>query len=255
MAQMATAVFGNREEARRAIHALRDHGVDEDCISVLAVADDGSGRVTDLDRGDKTDAPGKDDGISTTTPEDAGKGAAEGAAIGAGLGIAAALISLFIPGIGLVTGGGALATALGGAAGATAAGAVAGGVTGFLSDMGMPADAARDYEAALKRGGILVSVHDADDADQGEIRQILQKYGGGQSGVYSYSGPIRIAQDPDRLDATNPRLTDDATDETLNARGVRGDDLADDMDDDFDAVAGTEGSASGRLDNRDVGLR
>ncbi|MBW3623645.1 MAG: hypothetical protein KY468_09595 [Armatimonadetes bacterium] len=221
MAMMTTAIFDRREDAQRAVHALRDHGVDEEKISVLAVADDGSGKISDLDHEERVPAPGKDEGISTTTPQDAAKGAAEGAAIGAGLGLVAALSSLFIPGFGLLTGGGALATALWGAAGATAGGAVAGGVTGFLADMGVPAQTARDYEEAIKKGGVLVAVHQTDEATTGEIQQIFVKYHGHSAGGYAdiveSGAPLAT---PQRLDETNDRLRQSDADLTGGSEGI-----------------------------------
>jgi len=93
-------------------------------------------------------------GIRTPTTGDAASGAVKGAGVWLGVGAAAALASLLVPGVvdlfikslarfgvlasllvpgvGLVMGGGALASAIAGAAGAVAAGAVAGGVTGQL---------------------------------------------------------------------------------------------------------------------------
>jgi len=213
MAGMTAALFNSREDARKAVHALRDHGIDEDSISVLAVADDGSGKISDMDRADRVDAPGKDDGISTTTPEDAGKGAAEGAVLGAGLGLAAALASIFIPGFGVVAAGGALATALSGAAVATAGGMVVGGVTGYLADMGVPSHAAEEYTQGIKQGGVLVSVHDAEDVNSEDIHQIFMKYNGRNAGTYAGTDASSAA-DPDDLDATNRRLNDDRTNDT-----------------------------------------
>ena len=47
------------------------------------------------------------------------------------------IAALFVPGVGWVLGGGALASAIVGAAAATAAGAAAGGVYGYLKDQGL----------------------------------------------------------------------------------------------------------------------
>jgi hypothetical protein len=260
MAQMTAAIFDHREDAHRAVHALRDHGVDEDSISLLAVADDGSGKTSDLDHGERVPAPGTDEGISTTTPGDAAKGAAEGAAIGAGVGLLAALSSIFVPGFGLITAGGALATALWGAVGATVGGTVAGGVTGFLADMGVPDETAREYHDALKRGGVLVSVHDTDEATADEIQVIFHKYNGRSAGSYAGTVPAASAT-PQSLDATNARLQAGATDERINPSGdlsrsefspSAGNVAATTRDaatanPHLDAVEGDEGSATGRL--------
>src|SRR5205085_9990716 len=100
------------------------------------------GRVTDEYKDEYEEEKDNDlsakTGLSTTTPADAGVGAAKGAGIGLGVGVLAALASIFVPGFGLVAGGGALATAIAGAVGTTAAGAIAGGVHGYLKDQGVP---------------------------------------------------------------------------------------------------------------------
>lgn len=204
MAQMIAALFDSREDAKRAVHALEDHGVDSSAISVLAVADDGSGKMSNLDESERVEPPGKDGGISTTTAGDAEKGAAEGAAIGAGLGVLAALASIFVPGFGLITAGGALASAIGGAVGTAVGGAITGGVAGYLADMGVPGHAAHHYSEGIKKGGVLVSVHDTDEATPDEIQQIFTKYNGHSAGSYAgvnLSGSS--VSNPDALDATN----------------------------------------------------
>lgn len=126
-------------------------------------------------------------GISTTTAADATAGAATGAEIGLGVGAAVALISIFVPGIGLVIGGGALAIALVGAAAVTGAGAIAGAVTGYLKDQGMQEEVAQEYSKAVDSGGAILTI-DAPSNEIGEhqIRTILHKYGA--MNVNSYVG-------------------------------------------------------------------
>jgi hypothetical protein len=117
-------------------------------------------------------------GITTTTGEDAAAGAAKGAGLGLGIGALAAVASLAIPGIGVVIGGGALASALAGAAAATAAGAVAGGAWGYLKDQGIPTEAAERYEAHVSGGGSVLSVDvDGAEVDEETVREMLAKYG------------------------------------------------------------------------------
>lgn len=116
-------------------------------------------------------------GFSTTTPADAGAGALKGTAWGAALGILAAVASLAIPGVGIVIGGGALATALGGVAATAGAGALSGAVTGYLKDQGMDEHLAAQYEQTLSEGGVLVAVTSpSGKADETAIRQVLAKY-------------------------------------------------------------------------------
>ncbi len=124
-------------------------------------------------------------GISTTTPEDAGEGAVKGTGIGLGVGILAAAAALLVPGVGLVLGGGALATALGGTALAAGAGAVAGGVTGYLKDQGVPGEAVQHYQTTVENGGALLSINlPSGNVDQAGAEQVLAKYGASNLNAY-----------------------------------------------------------------------
>lgn len=116
-------------------------------------------------------------GISVTTGADAAAGAAKGAGVGFGVGVAAALAALFIPGLGLVIGSGALATAIAGAAATTAAGAVAGGVAGYLKDQGVPDDVLTRYNETFNQGGAVLAVTPRVDTPRAEVEAILAKYG------------------------------------------------------------------------------
>jgi hypothetical protein len=118
-------------------------------------------------------------GLSTTTPGDAGIGAAKGAGWGLGLGALAALASVFIPGVGLVIGGGALATAIGAAAATTGAGAVAGAVTGYLKDQGFEEADGRRYEKFVENGGAILSLSlPSGSIDAPKAWEIIDKYNG-----------------------------------------------------------------------------
>lgn len=129
-------------------------------------------------------------GISTTTGGDAEVGAVKGAATGMGLGLAAALAAVFIPGVGLVLGAGTLAAALIATAAATGAGAIAGGVTGFLKDQGVPAEAATVYHDAFEKGGTILAVNLPMTVKRADIEAILAKYGAQNIDQY---GEVRVA--------------------------------------------------------------
>lgn len=117
-------------------------------------------------------------GISTTTPADAGAGAIKGTGVGLGVGALAALASMFIPGVGLVVGGGALAAALGAMAATAGAGAAAGAVYGYLKDQGMDEPVAKAYDRVVSEGGVLMGVSvPSGNLNEGEVRLILEKYG------------------------------------------------------------------------------
>lgn len=126
-------------------------------------------------------------GISTTTPGDAASGAAKGAGVGLGVGVAAALASIFLPGFGLVLGGGALALAIAGAAGTTAAGAIAGGVTGYLRDQGVSDDSARKYNETYESGGAILSVNTpSHNVSRAQIENVLAKYNASYVDAFDY---------------------------------------------------------------------
>ncbi len=172
------ATFTDPHMAEKAGGALLDHGVRAEHITI--VLPEGYGTRTredvveeiDLERTAST-------GITTTTAADAASGSVKGAGVGLLAGTLAALAAVFIPGIGLVIGGGTLALALGGVAGATAAGAVAGGVTGFLKDQGVPDQAIKHFHSILESGGAMITVSPTDDnTDSATIDSVLQKYGG-----------------------------------------------------------------------------
>ena len=116
-------------------------------------------------------------GVTTTTIQDAAKGAAKGVGYGLGVGALAAVAAIAIPGFGLVLGGGALAAAVAGLAATAGAGAVAGGVVGYLKDQGVPADQIPDYQRAYEEGGAILSVVLEEGADRTKIDDLLRKYG------------------------------------------------------------------------------
>jgi uncharacterized membrane protein len=172
--------FQDGAQAERAAGALLDHGVRQEDLSVLvdAAATGELYEAADIERAAKT-------GISTTTAEDAGIGAAAGAGIGLGLGVLAGLAALVVPGVGLVYGAGALSTAIAAAAGTTAAGAVAGGVTGYLKDQGIPENSVRRYANYYQTGGALIELSlPSGNLSEMRAREIVAKYGGADVGSF-----------------------------------------------------------------------
>lgn len=188
MKQILYASFPHPSMAEKACGALLDHGVNAKDISLVASeAWVKSKSAVPAPAGDPvSQAKG---GVSTTTPSDVAAGAAVGAEVGLGLGALAVIASLFIPGFGFVTGGGALATAIASAVGTTAAGALAGGVTGMLKDQGVPAEAAEQHASTVGTGGAIVAINlPSGEMEQQNIRQILLKY---QAGYMSVHSPMR----------------------------------------------------------------
>lgn len=169
------ASFADVANAEQAVGALLDHGMRQEDLTLVAHRAD----LKDEDKIAKT-------GLTPTTAADAGAGAVGGAGIGFGVGSLAALASIFVPGVGIVVGGGALASALTAMLGTMAAGAVAGGVTGYLVDQGMPSEVATDFESALHNGGAILTLHlPSNDLDQFNAELILQKYHAQHVGTYS----------------------------------------------------------------------
>jgi hypothetical protein len=156
-------VFDDRDNAQRAIEALKDAGFRPDDIG-----------VTMRDR-QESRAMAEDTGAA------AGAGAATGALAGGVLGgLAGWLVgigALAIPGIGPIIAAGPLAAAISGAA----IGAAGGGLIGALTGMGVPEEEARWYESEVGRGGVLVTV-DA-DGRYDEARRLLRQYGAREAGA------------------------------------------------------------------------
>ncbi len=172
------ATFTDPHDAEKAAGALLDHGVKSEHISIIFPEGYTSRKEDVGDAGEKLEDAATM-GITTTTAADAASGSVKGATIGLAAGALAALAAVFIPGVGMVLGGGALAIALGGAAGATVAGAVAGGMTGYMKDQGVPAESIEHYNMVLSSGGAMITVSPTDeDIKALTIESLLTKYGG-----------------------------------------------------------------------------
>jgi hypothetical protein len=185
------ASFDDPSAARNAMGALLDHGARAEDISLVMPDkyvdrddDDDTETATDNERSAET-------GITTTTGDDAASGAAKGAGIGLGVGAVAAIVSVLVPGIGLVIGGGALATALAGAAATTAAGAIAGGVTGYLKDQGVPDEYATKFSETYARGGAILTISvPSGDVDSATAEGVLAKYGHANVNVWRHDASV-----------------------------------------------------------------
>ena len=179
------AAFPESETAERAAGALLDHGVDPKDLTVVrshhenSIAEEAAYKTGHLvDNAGEVEYTAKE-GITTTTAADAGAGAVQGAGWGAGIGAIAALTSLVVPGVGLVLGGGALATAIAGLAATAGGGAIAGAVTGYLKDQGVDEGMATEYERVVGTGGAIVAVSlPSNGVDEIHAREVIAKYDG-----------------------------------------------------------------------------
>ena len=162
MNNVVSAVFDNREEARRAVTELRSAGIPEKAISLVGRPDD--------------DEIHDEDGAS--------KGAVAG--VVAGGGVAGALLgvaALAIPGVGPLVAAGAIAASAIPTAAAigAAAGATGGAIPRMLSDHEVEARDAEYYEDHISRGGIFVSVDTRLAEGTAESAQIILERCGGHS--------------------------------------------------------------------------
>lgn len=151
-------LFDSYDLARQAVTDLKDAGVPEDDISIVA---------NNVDKSHDRDGDGVDD-----RAEGAGTGAGIGATVGGAAGLLTGLGLLAIPGVGPVVAAGWLATtALGALAGGTA-----GGVIGALTQAGVDEEDAHVYAEGVRRGGTLVTVR-AEEAVALQADAILDRSG------------------------------------------------------------------------------
>jgi hypothetical protein len=163
MNNVVSAVFDNREEARRAVTELRSAGIPEKAISLVGRPDD--------------DAIHDDE-------DGAGKGSVAGAVAGGG--VAGALLgvaALAIPGVGPLVAAGAIAASAIPTAAAigAAAGATGGAIARMLSDHEVEGRDAEYYEEHISRGGIFVSVDTRLAEGTAESAQIILERCGGHN--------------------------------------------------------------------------
>jgi len=185
----------DRKDANAASYAAAGNAQMNDAVDANVIGSPTYSASTEAERdlprdSDTVDSSGDTEGqakhgISTTTGADAGAGAIKGAGWGLGVGALAALASVFIPGFGLVLGGGALAAALSGVAATTAAGAASGAVTGYLKDQGVDHEIATTYENTISSGGAILAVSlPSGNCDREEALQVLSKYGASNVNAY-----------------------------------------------------------------------
>jgi len=169
---IVSAVFDSHSDAETAVRELRQMGLRDDALSVIARREGGGGGGGDYGDADTHEVKEKGEGLI--------KGAIGGAGVGALLGLAA----LAIPGVGPLAAAGAIAsTAIPEAAAIGAgAGALTGGLAGLLSKHGVSDDDAQYYEQRIKDGGVFVSVDTSDAGISREAAEdVLYRFGGHSS--------------------------------------------------------------------------
>ncbi|HVZ27205.1 MAG TPA: hypothetical protein VG798_00980 [Rhizomicrobium sp.] len=158
MTKTLTRVYSDHTAADRAVMRLKEAGLRDSDISIVASDAEGWHRPggSDVDPKHDKDRDGKDD-----RAEGAATGGGLGAVAGAAAGAATGLGLLAIPGVGPVVAAGWLATAVAGAA----AGGVGGGIIGALVESGTSEKNATLYAEALRRGGAIVTARVPDDEE------------------------------------------------------------------------------------------
>ncbi len=173
------ALFANRDDAERAINALKANGFTGNQIGIAMRDRTAQGQLID-DTGSKA-------------AEGATTGAVSGGLLGGVVGFLVGVGALVIPGIGPVISAGILTAALG-TAGATAVagagvGIVAGGLAGGLVGLGIPETEAKYFDTGFRTGSTLVTVNAGGRLM--DAVQVLQQYGGdiGMSTMQTKSDP------------------------------------------------------------------
>jgi len=150
---MVTGLFNDRASAERAYQSATARGYSKDDVNLL-MSDETRKRHFSGDAATSTE-------LGSKAAAGAGVGGAIGGTVGAVLGaIAAVGTSIAIPGLGLVIAG-PIAAGLVGAG----AGALTGGVVGALVGWGIPEEHAKEYEAGIKSGGIVMGVRPRSEED------------------------------------------------------------------------------------------
>ena len=157
-----TAAFTDHSQADAAIAELRNRGVTDSHLSIVAR------RVDEVEVDRRPEA---------TAGERVAKGAITGVGVGTLFGLAAAVI----PGVGPFLVAGPLAAALGVTGASAAAGAILGGTSGALAGAMARADFSKDeaafYGPLVERGDVLVTVN-TDDVSSERLRTELEQLGG-----------------------------------------------------------------------------
>jgi hypothetical protein len=163
---LISAVFDNQSEAETAVRELREAGVRDTDLSIIA-RNEGRGATTS-------------DGAGTVTDDSEGDGI-KGAVLGAGAGTLLGIAALAIPGVGPLVAAGAIASSAipGAAAIGAGVGAVTGGILGMLTSHGVSDEDATYYEGRINEGGVFVSVDASNAAISPQAaRDILYRNGG-----------------------------------------------------------------------------
>lgn len=178
------AIFKDRSDLESAVDMLKTAGFNSSDISVLM--------------SDKHEAQKFAHENSTKAPEGTAAGAAGGLVLGGTLGWLAGAGALAIPGIGPFVAAGPIMAAIAGAG----IGGTVGGVTGALVGLGIPEYEAKRYEAYVRDGGLLISVHAVDSERIDRAKEILKSCEADDISVKSEESQNKNIFGKDKDDAT-----------------------------------------------------
>lgn len=175
---MKKSVFGltaNEDQARHVVDSLIAGGFPNKEISILCPSTHKEEIKTT--HGDVIRRETSSGSLSTEkhskAPEGGVTGATAGGILGGSLGLLAGIGALAIPGLGPFIAAGPIMAALSG----TALGGGVGLVVGALVGAGIPEYEAKKYEAGLKQGNILISVHANSSEEIKHASEIMKNNG------------------------------------------------------------------------------
>ena len=176
---MEYTVFGlanSREHAERIITRLQEQGFANREISILMSDRQGREMTTETaETSENRSASTKKLGTEkhTKAPEGGVTGAVTGGVVGGVIGLLAGIGAIAIPGLGAFIAAGPLLGLLSG----SAIGGATGLVIGALTGLGVPEYEAKQIEAGLKKGGVLLSVNAASTKEVESAKDIFKKEG------------------------------------------------------------------------------
>lgn len=162
--RFVTGLYDTPDTAGRAYNDLTTrHGYNPDDISVVMSEETRKQHFANVKPGE----------LGSKASQGAGVGGSIGLGVGAALGaFVAAATAIAIPGLGLV-----IAGPIAGAIAGAGAGAATGGLVGALIGAGIPEDRAAEYEAGIKRGGILLGTRARDVDHAATLQRDFSEYG------------------------------------------------------------------------------
>lgn len=170
----SVGLFYSRDEAEKALRALKDDGFDMKRVNLIAKDADSVTKSAGVDVAENE---------GNNAAEGAGAGATSGAVLGGIGGLLLGLGTFAIPGVGPIIVAGEAASTLASTLAGAGIGAAAGGIIGGLVGLGIPEDKAKTYSDRVGSGSYLVMVNGSDN-DISRAERILHDNGIEEYGVY-----------------------------------------------------------------------